>query len=264
MNRVPIKWPGLSLLVWMVLFPARGGWSGDPADCLSCHRERDAALTAAWEKSRHGSLGVGCPACHGLEHAGLMARRARDNATCTGCHAGETKSYLLSKHGVIVALGGEGMDLSLALQAGNQRAPVCAYCHMHNGQHDAGSGLAPQVARNVPPDAGRSVAREAPCRDCHSPRFVDTWFVSGNEMVELGGMKFREAQALVARFDNPQAREILQRMDKEHLRNVRLGVGHQSPDDQWWHGHPALDGDLLRIKTLFGEALGERAPEGRE
>jgi hypothetical protein len=30
-------------------------------------------------------------------------------------------------------------------------------------------------------------------------------------------------------------------------------VGHQSPDYQWWHGQPALDGDLLRIKGVVAE-----------
>ena len=40
---------------------------------------------------------------------------------------------------------------------------------------------------------------------------------------------------------------------QKHLRNVYLGIGHQSPDYQWWHGQPALDGDLLRIKDYIGE-----------
>jgi hypothetical protein len=48
---------------------------------------------------------------------------------------------------------------------------------------------------------------------------------------------------------------------QSHARNVRLGVGHQSPDYQWWHGQPALDGDLLRIKGLIAEH--ERRRVGR-
>jgi hypothetical protein len=46
---------------------------------------------------------------------------------------------------------------------------------------------------------------------------------------------------------------------QSHARNVRLGVGHQSPDYQWWHGQPALDGDLLRIKGLIAEHERRRA-----
>ena len=49
------------------------------------------------------------------------------------------------------------------------------------------------------------------------------------------------------------AREHFVRMQSLHLKNVYLGVGHQSPDYQWWHGQPALDGDLLRIKGTVGE-----------
>jgi len=49
-------------------------------------------------------------------------------------------------------------------------------------------------------------------------------------------------------------------MQSLHLKNVYLGVGHQSPDYQWWHGQPALDGDLLRIKGALGEL--HRIPTG--
>ena len=76
-------------------------------------------------------------------------------------------------------------------------------------------------------------------------------------MLEIGRMKVREAMAVVQQSEKldadwaKKARTIQQRMTDGSLRNVRLGVGHQSPDDQWWHGHPALDGDLLRIKSIL-------------
>ncbi len=40
---------------------------------------------------------------------------------------------------------------------------------------------------------------------------------------------------------------------QQHLNNVYLGVVHQSPDYQWWHGQPALDGDLIKIKGLISD-----------
>lgn len=49
------------------------------------------------------------------------------------------------------------------------------------------------------------------------------------------------------------AREYFMRMQSLRLKNVYFGVGHQSPDYQWWHGQPALDGDLLRIKGAVSE-----------
>ena len=40
----------------------------------------------------------------------------------------------------------------------------------------------------------------------------------------------------------------------KNLRDLRLGLAHQSPDYQWWLGQAALDGSLLRIKGALGEA----------
>ncbi|MBF0140426.1 MAG: hypothetical protein HQL74_09110 [Magnetococcales bacterium] len=228
-------------------------------DCLSCHRERDTALVAAWEKSRHAQAGIACSACHGTEHQGSMATRSRRNDACTGCHQRESGGYTLSKHGVIATLEGKRLDFTQPLKEGNQRVPTCAYCHLHAGEHDAGAGIFPLVPMSgspAPEDiAARTEARAAPCRDCHSPRFVATWFATGDRMVEIGRMKVREATQAAALRDDPETRILLHRMRDEHLRNVRLGVGHQSPDEQWWHGHPAMDGDLLRIKSLVGRHL---------
>ena len=41
---------------------------------------------------------------------------------------------------------------------------------------------------------------------------------------------------------------------RQHLGNVRLGAGHQSPDYQWWHGQAALDGDLIRLRDAVARA----------
>jgi hypothetical protein len=72
-------------------------------------------------------------------------------------------------------------------------------------------------------------------------------------------MKLREAYDVVARQRETLAPPDRAALDalfggmQTHARNVRLGAGHQSPDYQWWHGQPALDGDLLRIKGLIGD-----------
>ncbi|MBF0165894.1 MAG: hypothetical protein HQM01_15555 [Magnetococcales bacterium] len=212
-------------------------------------------MAKAWEKSAHGRSGVGCPACHTDNHDGAMAAHARRNTTClTGCHERERSSYTLSKHGVIATLETERMDFSLPLKEGNQRSPSCAYCHLHDQEHDAGRGILPLDPSGLTPGPNQAEhieARVAPCRDCHSPRFVDTWFSTGDRTLEIGRMKLREAEGVVSRFDSPQARTILRQMKERHLKNMRLGVGHASPDDLWWHGQAALDGDLARLKSLM-------------
>lgn len=264
-----MRWLLGTLCVWLICAAgiARGAENvdaGSSHDCHTCHRERDAALVAGWEKSRHNSPDVDCRSCHGTRHDGTMAAHSRRNETCTGCHSRENNSYIISKHGVIATLEAGRMDFSQPLRDGNFRTPTCAYCHMHAGNHDTGAGmlpLMPATNQATADSASRSEARAAPCRDCHSPRFVETWFSSGDRMVEIGRMKVREAMDAVSRLDGQDAdsaqktRTIQQRMVNDHLGNVRLGVGHQSPDDQWWHGHPALDGDLLRIKSFLSDSL---------
>ncbi|MBF0623953.1 MAG: hypothetical protein HQL82_04005 [Magnetococcales bacterium] len=244
------------LLATVVFWAVVGTGTGVAADdCLSCHRQRDPALVAAWEQSRHNRPGTDCHACHGPEHDGRMAARARHNDACIGCHPRESGSYTISKHGVIATLEAGRTDFTQPLRDGNIRSPSCAYCHIHAGNHAVG------VASADLDKAGRAEARAAPCRDCHSPRLIDTWFSTGDRMVEIGQMKAREAAAVVTAITRrdaeagAKAQEIVQHMTAAHLRNVRLGVGHQSPDDQWWHGHPALDGDLLRIKSILSDQL---------
>ncbi len=75
-------------------------------------------------------------------------------------------------------------------------------------------------------------------------------------------MKAREGAAVVDKINRlvdteatRRSQKLLKNMVGKHLRNVRLGVFHQSPDHQWWHGQPALDGDLLRIKGYYGRLL---------
>ncbi len=217
-------------------------------DCLTCHQQQNADLITQWSQSNHNQHKMNCQSCHPGNHDGQMASRARHNETCIICHAKENKSYKLSKHGVIVQLTAKQMDFSQPLQGGNIRAPTCAYCHLHAGNHQVGT------------QSSRRETRDTPCQDCHSPRFTTTWFATGDRMLAIGQMKVDEANQVVNALKNKDensakpAMIILQTMNG-HLTNIRLGVGHQSPDDQWWLGQPALDGDLLRIKTLSSEQM---------
>ena len=223
---------------------------GAESECVGCHEARDGTLVTAWRASGHAGLAGGCTVCHGEKHEGA-AMRARRDETCTGCHEGAVAhSYATSKHGVIMQLEREDMDWTRPLANANYRVPGCAPCHLHEGGHDTRAGL-----------AGNEETADhwlAVCLSCHSPRYVRRFLETGERMVEIGRMKWREAEALVRaaeeRFPSAALVPVRKRLDamRAHLRNVRLGVGHQSPDYQWWHGHPALDGDLLRIKGLIG------------
>lgn len=172
---------------------------------------------------------------------------------CTTCHAGSAeRSHALSKHGVISRI-----------EAGQarRRAPDCAACH-------AFEAAAP-APRHYAGDQARADARQqavAACGACHSPRYAAEQLAAAQRGLALGEMKRREAEALAAAARKELAGPDLARIEKllatlrdENLRDLRLGLAHQSPDYQWWLGQAALDGSLLRIKGALGEARRGRA-----
>jgi len=242
--------------------------------CLECHRQQSAELVAAWRNSVHATTAAtaNCVDCHGKLHDDAAARARRDR-TCTSCHGGQdgpvVHSYLTSKHGVLVRLEQDEWDWDRALTLANYRAPGCAYCHMHNGNHDVGAGVrawnTTQGASNAERERVHNAMR-AVCQDCHSPRYITRLFDNGERMLDIARMKVREAAAILERakgdFTGSELaapRERFTEMQSLHLKNVYLGIGHQSPDYQWWHGQPALDGDLLRIKGDLGDLYRARS-----
>ncbi|HEX9625886.1 MAG TPA: multiheme c-type cytochrome [Acidiferrobacterales bacterium] len=232
------------------------------AECVSCHASRDAQLIAAWRTSSHARTAprADCVACHGATHVDSLASSRRDGA-CAGCHEKLNRavahSYATSKHATIVKLEEHEWDWSRPLARGNYRAPGCAYCHLHAGEHDTRLSVTTwRPFQPEEPSAREPVATrwQAICGECHAPRYVAEQAGVGERMVGIARMKLREARAVVARYREALSAEDRRGLDglfngmQSHGRNVRLGVGHQSPDYQWWHGQPALDGDLLRVK----------------
>jgi hypothetical protein len=215
------------------------------AQCLDCHQARDPALVEQWRQGPHGRT-ADCVACHGERHGALPAARA--DGACAGCHAGPaTHSYTTSKHGVLVRIGRP--DWTLPLSRGNHRAPGCAYCHLHDRDH----GDTMDEAR------GPSV-RDWVCGGCHAPRFVREQLEAGERLTEVARVKREEADGIAARHPaGVDAVADLLASAERHRRNVRLGAGHQSPDYQWWHGQPALDGDLIRLRDAVALTLRQRA-----
>lgn len=231
--------------------------------CVQCHITRDPGLVGAWRASAHAKAEstVDCVACHGDSHADA-APRARRDTTCNACHGGAAApvahSYSTSKHGILLRLAQP--DWAQPLVDANYRVPGCAYCHMHAGSHDVGAGVrAWNTLQDTPADERDRIhnAMRTVCRECHSPRYINHLLSNGERMLSIARMKVREANALLeqasAEFSASElapARVQMEHM-QQHLKNVLLGIGHQSPDYQWWHGHPALDGDLLRIKGIL-------------
>lgn len=216
------------------------------SECITCHTERDPELIRQWREGPHSDAsGIKCSSCHGDLHEG-SAIRARKDLSCSGCHEGPTShSYTTSKHGVINRLEGAKRDWRQPLKRGHYRAPGCAYCHLHSGDH--GDTMAPERGPEV---------RQWICSECHSPRYIREQFASGKRQLAIADLKLTEGESLMAAQTDRQI-DLLPALRKsltQHRKNVLLGVGHQSPDYQWWHGQPAMDGDLIRIRDAISES----------
>ncbi len=247
--------PCAALCLFMVAVSAQDPAADGPftdAQCATCHEQTEPSLMADWHDGPHGrTTDLGCGDCHGEHHIGALAA-ARRNEVCESCHQGPaTRSYATSKHGVIMGLMGDAVDWGRAPVPVNYRVPGCSYCHLRGARH--GDAMGAQA------DAG---VRQWICAGCHSPRYVRELFANAKRQKEIAELKADEARGLLATAPvlPAQERTVLRRSLSQHLRNVRLGVGHQSPDYQWWHGQPALDGDLIRIRRRIAGARRRAGP----
>ncbi len=235
--------------------------------CIQCHEEQNSSLIKDWQNSAHASAEpvVDCVSCHGKLHSN-MASAARRDDSCTGCHGGEkapiAHSYASSKHGSLMRIEKNTYDWSQPFVSANYRAPGCGYCHMHQSNHNVSSTVRHDLMSGKTDNSEIEKVQDktrAVCQECHAPRYITQLFSNGEAMLEIARKKVREAKAVIEQaetsFNESQLESAKQQFKKmqHHLRNVQLGVGHQSPDYQWWHGQPALDGDLLRIKDSIGE-----------
>ncbi len=243
-------------------------------ECVGCHTKISPQVVDDWRASVHARQSpIGdCVACHGTTHAGALIK-ARRSRTCIACHGGQdssvVRSYTTSKHGILVRLEEVHWDWSEPLNGANYRAPNCAYCHLHQGSHNVGSSVAPWNPLQAPTADLRDKARDAMrtvCQDCHAPRYVEEMLSNEDRMLEVGHMKLREAAGVLTTAEHEMPKPALGKIERLYnqmqavdMNNLRDGVAHQSPDYQWWYGHPALDGDLLRVKGELGQLRRARA-----
>jgi len=235
--------------------------------CIQCHEQQNPSLIKDWLNSAHATAEpvVDCVSCHGTLHSN-MASAARRDDSCTNCHGGEkapvAHSYASSKHGSLMRIEKNTYDWNQPFASANYRAPGCGYCHMHQSNHNVSRTVRHDLMSDK--DSNPEIEKvqdetRAVCQECHSPRYITRLFDNGEAMLEIARKKVREAKAAIEQaetnFSDTQLKPAKAQFKKmqQHLRNVHLGVGHQSPDYQWWHGQPALDGDLLRIKDSIGE-----------
>ncbi|MDH3354850.1 MAG: hypothetical protein OEL79_06520 [Chromatiales bacterium] len=260
----------LSTILWMTPAMAADALvtgSYQNSECISCHEKDNSLLISEWRSGSHGKAAVDCVACHGTDHQQSTVR-ARENHSCNQCHGGEegsvSHSYSTSKHGIIVRLEAAEYDRSKPLTAENYRAPSCAFCHFFGGHHNVSQSMSQKKSAADDQEARQQMRWV--CRQCHAPRYIRELETNGRKMLALGEMKLLEAAAVVelARSEFPaeqltQIEMLYHTMQSETIKALRVGIAHQSPDYQWWHGHPALDGKLLRIKGALTDLRRKRA-----
>ncbi len=240
--------------------------------CIECHKKNNAKLINAWRMSSHGKKApdktqyiADCISCHSASHDNSLSTARMDTA-CIECHGGNkapvVHSYSTSKHGTLMRLEKKQQNWDQPLKSANYRTPGCAYCHMHTGNHNVANSvrkwtvLTDTDAHNLEQTQDKL---QTVCQDCHSPRYITQLLRNGESMLQIARKKIREANKLIEQassdFTENELSDAKKQMKKmqQHLKNVYLGAGHQSPDYQWWHGQPAMDGDLLRIKGIISQ-----------
>ncbi len=261
------------------------------SDCLSCHKKNNAEIVNAWLDSSHSDQSdsnensiADCIQCHGSSHKKALAK-SRSDSVCITCHGGKkapvVHSYTTSKHGVIMTIRKNRIDWNKPLKSANYRVPGCAYCHMYNTNHNTKNSIRPNKTseKNADKISSKELQRQtlSVCSNCHAPRYIRRLFENGEKMLLIAEKKLNEARTLVDKINRslyienkkpstPESDHLIDikltkvelikkqfhKMEK-HYNNVYLGIAHQSPDYQWWHGQPALDGDLLKIKAMISD-----------
>jgi formate-dependent nitrite reductase cytochrome c552 subunit len=219
-----------------------------------------------------GSKGS-CSACHSRHR--FSVAQARNPENCGKCHMGpdhpQEEIYVESKHGVAFRANKDKMNMdSPKWIAGEDynAAPTCATCHMSATKelavsHDVGMRISwtnrPAVSiRPEKTDAklnlpGQHVQwnerrdnMKSVCRSCHSPEYVENFYVQYDNLVTLYNNKFAKPGLELYKLAKP----LFKRKSKfaneidfiwfeiwhHEGRRARHGASMMGPDWTHWHG----------------------------
>ena len=207
-----------------------------------------------------GSKGS-CSACHS-RHVFSKAM-ARQPEVCGKCHMGpdhpQIEIYNESKHGIAYRTRLAEMNLesdTWVLGEDYSAAPTCATCHMSATPnqpitHDVGARISwtlrPVISNKLENWEQRRLDMQDTCLQCHSPDFVDAFYIQFDSTIEMYNDKFgRPAQEIMdallqAGRITPDPFDDKIEWTFYHLwhhegRRARMGVSMQGPDYTQWHG----------------------------
>jgi len=202
-----------------------------------------------------------CTACHSRH--GFSRAMARQPEVCGKCHMGpdhpQIEIYEESKHGIAYRTQIAEMNLdseSWVLGEDYSAAPTCSTCHMSATPnqpvtHDVGARISwtlrPVVSKKLENWETRREAMKDTCRQCHAPDFVDAFYKTFDDTIDMYNNKFAlPAQAVMdalraknkltpTPFDE-ELEWIFFRLWHHEGRRARMGVSMQGPDYTQWHG----------------------------
>jgi hydroxylamine dehydrogenase len=207
-----------------------------------------------------GSRGS-CSACHS-RHAFSKAM-ARQPEVCGKCHLGpdhpQAEIYEESKHGIAYRTQKSEMNLEAEkwiVGVDYTAAPTCSTCHMSATlklplTHDVGARLSwtlrPVVSKKLENWEKNRAAMKEVCDNCHGAAFVDSFYKSFDDTIDLWNTKFaqpaqsvmtalRDAKKLTPTPFDEEIEWTFYRLWHHEGRRARMGASMQGPDFVQWHG----------------------------
>ena len=251
--------------------------------CWQCHGSEVKVLAdgsldpATWPNTGIGRLNPdgtegSCAACHSRHN--FSAEQARHPDTCGKCHMGpdhpQKEIYEESKHGIAFFANQDKMNMDSAkwiVGEDYSAAPTCATCHMSATKdqpvtHDIGMRISwnnrpvvsirPEVSdakmdlpgQDVPWQVRRENMQNV-CVNCHSPGWVDNFYVQYDALIDLYNNKYAIPGAELYALAGPLLKPVKFSNKIDFIwfeiwhhegRRARHGASMMGPDYTHWHG----------------------------
>ena len=240
--------------------------------CQKCHGSTVKVLAsgrldpATWPNTGMGRINPdgsngACSACHARHQFSPAQSRRPEN--CGKCHMGpdhpQIEIYEESKHGIVFHAREKEMNLesrSWVVGKDYTAAPTCATCHMSAAPklpttHDVGKRISwtlrPVVSKKLPDWERKRADMKIVCGACHSPAFVNAFYIQYDNVIDLYNEKFaipaqnvmnalRKAGKLTPTPFDEKIEWTFFELWHHEGRRARMGASMQGPDFTQWHG----------------------------
>jgi len=106
--------------------------SKDGGKCEACHAKVTPNVVNDWKLSKHAGMGIGCEACHGIDHTTAEdAAKAKipTPETCGQCHADRVEQFKKGKHAIAWAAMEAMPTIHYQPMAMTEGMKGCGGCH---------------------------------------------------------------------------------------------------------------------------------------